>query len=59
MRHAAFPIWRVMRDGVEVPHNGPIIHFHAEPDRYRIEPVLVWQEIAGMVATILAAIPLL
>ncbi|WP_336974009.1 6-pyruvoyl-tetrahydropterin synthase-related protein [Sphingobium aromaticiconvertens] len=59
MRHAAFPIWRVTRDGVEVPHKGPIIHFHAEPGRYRIERILVWQEIVGMILTALSVILLL
>lgn len=59
MRHMDFPIWRVTRDGVEVPHAGPVIHFHAEPGHYRIERVLVWQERVGMALTTLAAILLL
>lgn len=59
MRRAAFPIWRVTHDGVVVPSSGPVIHFQAEPGRYRIERVTVWQEAMGMIVSLVAATLLL
>jgi hypothetical protein len=44
---AAFPIWRVTRDGRPVVTTGPLLHFQATPGRYQVERVLIWQEIAG------------
>lgn len=52
MRRAAFPIWRVMRDGEVVPYRGPIIRFYAKPGHYRIERVYVWQEWAGLIISL-------
>lgn len=46
--HAAFPIWRVERDGVITPSAGPMLHFEARtPGTYRITRVMLWQEVAG------------
>jgi hypothetical protein len=47
LRHADFPIWRVSRGGAPVPHAGPLITFDATPGVYRVERVLLWQEIVG------------
>lgn len=44
---AAFPIWRVTRDGAPVPANGPFLHFQAIPGIYRIDRVPLWQERLG------------
>lgn len=46
--HAAFPIWRVTRDGRRVPSSGPLITFAAEPGVYRIERKTLWQEAWGL-----------
>lgn len=56
---AAFPIWRVERDGKVVPSTGPLIRFQATPGTYRIVRVRIWQEIAGAIVsliTLLAAL---
>lgn len=58
IRRAAFPIWRVMRDGSPVPYAGPIIHFHGEPGHYRVERVRLWQETAGALVSLLSALML-
>lgn len=55
LRHAAFPIWRVTRDGQEVASTGPMITFAAQPGRYRVERVILWQEVAGALCTLAAA----
>ncbi len=58
--HAAFPIWRVERDGVTIPSAGPILHFEARlPGTYRIARVLIWQEVAGCAISLLALILLI
>lgn len=54
MGHAAFPIWRVTRDGQPVPSQGPLIHFDAQPGTYRIERVRLWQENIGAAVSALA-----
>jgi hypothetical protein len=59
LHHAAFPSWRVTRDGREVPSTGPLITFQAQPGTYRLERVILWQEIAGGLASLLAATLLL
>jgi len=55
IHHAAFPIWRVTRDGREVPSVGPLITFQAQPGHYRIKRVTIWQEIAGPLCTLMTA----
>lgn len=52
--HAAFPIWRVTRDGHLVSYTGPLIHFDAKPGTYRIERVSIWQERWGAAISMLA-----
>jgi hypothetical protein len=47
VRRSAFPIWRVEKDGVEVPSHGPLITFDATPGTYRVVRVTLWQEWAG------------
>ncbi|QDC38049.1 YfhO family protein [Sphingobium fuliginis] len=59
IHQADFPIWRVMRDGSPVPHEGPLISFDAQPGIYRIERVTVWQEKAGLAISILAVLLLM
>jgi hypothetical protein len=67
LRRAAFPIWRVVdAAGHEVPTHGPLLGFEAEPGRYRVERVTIWQErigawisfIAALVVAVVAAGPL-
>ena len=53
---AAFPIWRVTRNGQAVASTGPLIRFQAQPGVYHIERVRLWQETAGAVITIAALI---
>lgn len=53
--HAAFPIWRVTRDGQPVASQGPLIHFRATPGLYRIERVTLWQERWGAAVSLAAA----
>jgi len=57
-RRFAFPIWRVTRDGQSVPTSGPIITFDARPGHYRVERVMIWQEIAGMAISLTAVLAL-
>lgn len=59
LHHADFPIWRVTRNGLLIPHKGPLISFDAKPGVYRIERVTIWQEKAGLAISILAALLLL
>jgi hypothetical protein len=56
---AAFPIWRVIRDGREIRYRGPIIHFDALPGRYTIERHMIWQEGVGAAVSMGAALLLL
>jgi hypothetical protein len=56
VHQADFPIWRVMRNGSPVPHQGPIISFDAQPGIYRIERVAIWQEEAGLAISMMAAL---
>ncbi|WP_070155376.1 6-pyruvoyl-tetrahydropterin synthase-related protein [Sphingobium phenoxybenzoativorans] len=56
LHRAAFPIWRVTRDGREVPSTGPVITFAAQPGLYRVERVMIWQEAAGALCTLAAAL---
>nr|MCU0729145.1 integral membrane-like protein [Sphingopyxis sp.] len=56
MGRAAFPIWRVTRDGREVRYRGPIIHFAAQPGTYHIERRLIWQEWTGWLLSLTAII---
>jgi len=58
LRHAAFPVWRVTRDGREVASTGPLITFQAQPGHYRIERVTIWQEVAGLALSLAAALSL-
>lgn len=59
LAHAAFPIWRVERDGVIIPSAGPILHFEARiPGTYRITRVMLWQEVAGWVVSLLSLLVL-
>jgi hypothetical protein len=55
-RRAAFPIWRVTRNGQDIPQSGPIIRFNAGPGLYRIERRLIWQEVAGTAMSIVAMV---
>lgn len=55
MGRADFPIWRVMHNGIEIVHSGPLISFYApEPGVYAIERKILPSERAGWSATILA-----
>ncbi len=55
MGRADFPIWRVMHNGIEIAHSGPLISFYApEPGVYAIERKILPSERAGWSATILA-----
>lgn len=54
MGHAAFPIWRVTRDGQAIASHGPLISFDATPGTYRIERVRLWQETAGAAVSLIA-----
>ena len=51
MRRTAFPIWRVMRGDEVVPYQGAVIHFQAQPGRYRIKRVTIWQESVGLLVS--------
>jgi hypothetical protein len=60
LHHAAFPIWRVTQDGRPIASTGPMIRFHAEPGHhYRVERVVIWQEIVGPILSLLAALLIL
>lgn len=52
---AAFPIWRITRDGEEIPYRGPLITFEARPGVYRVERRVLWQERWGALASGAAA----
>ena len=54
--HAAFPIWRVMRDDRPVASKGPLIQFQARPGVYHIVRVRLWQETLGAVISLCAAL---
>ncbi len=56
---AAFPIWRVTRDGQEIPSRGSLITFDAQPGLYRVERRVLWQERWGGAASGGAALVLL
>lgn len=56
---AAFPIWRVTRDGMPVESRGPLINFDARPGTYRIERITIWQEKLGIAISLAAALLLL
>jgi len=58
MRRAAFPIWRVTRDGSEIPSRGPFIQFDATPGLYRIERVTIWQESVGAATSLIGLLVL-
>lgn len=47
LHHAAFPIWKVVKDGQDVPTTGPLISFQATPGVYRVVRVQLWQERVG------------
>ncbi|MDI1296118.1 MAG: integral membrane-like protein [bacterium] len=56
---AAFPIWRVERDGVIIPSSGPMLHFEADaPGTYRITRVMLWQEVTGGMISLLSVLVL-
>lgn len=59
LHRAAFPIWRVTRDGRPVPSVGPLIRFDATPGLYRIERVALWQERVGLWLSLAAGLALL
>ncbi|NQE63213.1 integral membrane-like protein [Caulobacter sp. RHG1] len=56
---AAFPIWRVTRDGQEIPSHGPLITFEGRPGVYQVERRVLWQERWGGLASGAAALVLL
>jgi hypothetical protein len=56
--HAAFPIWRVTRNGRTVASHGPLIMFDATPGTYRIERVRLWQENVGAAVSLIALLML-
>jgi hypothetical protein len=47
VHRAAFPIWRITRDGRTIPSRGPLITFAAEPGVYHLEWQRLWQERVG------------
>ena len=56
---AAFPIWRLVHDGREVPYAGPLITFKGPPGEYRLERRWLWQEEVGAAISVLALIGVL
>lgn len=54
VHRAAFPIWRVTKDGRPVASEGPLISFDASLGVYRIERVVVWQEWVGALVSLVA-----
>lgn len=54
--HAAFPIWRVTRDGRDVATHGPLLSFEATPGVYRVERVTIWQERVGWAISMACAL---
>lgn len=58
-RRAAFPIWKVVdQTGKEIEHQGPVIHFQAQPGTYSLRRVKLWQETIGALITLLTAVAL-
>jgi uncharacterized membrane protein len=55
----AFPIWRVMHNGVPVPTSGPLLSFAAEPGEYSVERVWIWPEILGAAISVFGLLGLL
>jgi len=55
LHRAAFPIWRVEKNGVDVPTQGPLISFDATPGVYRVVRVAIWQEWIGGLVSLAAA----
>ncbi|MET0360130.1 MAG: integral membrane-like protein [Sphingobium sp.] len=51
---SAFPIWQVTRNGLPIASAGPVIRFSATPGIYKIERVLIWQEIWGAAISLIA-----
>jgi hypothetical protein len=59
LRRAAFPIWRVVRNGRTVPAlPGPMLAFQVRPGRYDVQRVILPQERLGAMIS-LAALPLI
>ncbi|CAN5209736.1 hypothetical protein BH10PSE12_BH10PSE12_37420 [soil metagenome] len=57
LHHAAFPIWQVTQDGRPIASTGPMITFYARPGHhYRVERVIIWQEVVGPILSLLAAL---
>ena len=56
---AAFPIWRLVHDGRDVPYVGPLITFRGPPGEYRLERRWLWQEEVGAAISVLALMGLL
>ena len=56
---AAFPIWRLVHDGRDVPYVGPLITFKGPPGEYRLERRWLWQEKVGAAISVLALMGLL
>lgn len=56
---AAFPIWRVVHDGREVPYVGPLITFQGPAGEYRIERRWIWQEKVGAAISIMSLMAVL
>lgn len=56
---AAFPIWRLVHNGRDVPYAGPLITFKGPPGEYRLERRWLWQEEVGAAISILALIAVL
>lgn len=56
---AAFPIWRLVHDGREIPFAGPLITFEGPAGEYRLERRWIWQEEFGAAISALALIGLL
>jgi hypothetical protein len=56
---AAFPIWRLVHDGRNVPYVGPLITFSGSPGEYRVERRWIWQEEFGAAVSAMALIGLI
>ncbi|HEX7760449.1 MAG TPA: hypothetical protein VF459_13160 [Caulobacteraceae bacterium] len=54
LRLAAFPIWRITRDGKPVASHGPLLTFDGTPGVYRLERVATPQETLGAMVSALA-----
>ena len=55
---AAFPIWRLVHNGREIPYSGPLISFKGGPGEYRVERRWIWQEEVGAIVSALALMAL-